>query len=149
MRCAICGNITDRKVKFNFMEVYREAHEWSDLPQIGVPCRECIGWIRDKDAFQNMRLRTEPIPHVVGPQRFWPDVSATAIGIFDGELLGLRCAKVRHGVDMVTEVLQGYWYQSENGKVITRATVKDVDEKERCESCHLSLWACNALEVTV
>ncbi len=148
MRCAICGKEADSKIVFNFMEVWREGHEWSAMPQKGVPCKDCIGWMRDKEGFKNVTLRNEPMPNVTGPQRYWEDVTATSIGIFDGELLGLRCAKFKHGCDAIGEVLRGFYYQTE-GEPIKRATTEDVLETERCASCHLSLWACNALEVTV
>jgi hypothetical protein len=153
MRCDICGNLTDRKVKFNFMEVYREAHEWTDLPQIGVPCRECIGWIRDKEGFKNVTLKTEPLGEMPGSRQKWEDVSGTAIGVFVGvfvgEVVGLRCAKVRYGVNVVDEVLQGYWYCDMYGTPLQRAVTPKTPETARCAECKLSLWACNALEVTV
>jgi hypothetical protein len=148
MRCAICGNLTDRKIIFNLMEVWREAHEWTCMPQEGIVCAGCIEWIRE-GSFKEQELRCEAIPHVVGPQKFWSDISAIAIGIFDGELLGLRCGKVKYGVDMVNEVLQGYCYEGENGDMIHRATTEGTPETMRCASCRLALWACNALEVTV
>lgn len=148
-KCDICGNITDRNVRFNFMEIWKELHEWSDLPQIGVPCRDCIGLIRDKEAFRQRRARCEPMPHITGPEPWEDDAKGTVIAIFDSKIIGLRCAKIKYGVDAVSEMARGYKYQDEHGDTIVRITENDVPETERCGECGLSLWACNAMEVMI
>lgn len=133
--------------EIDFIKIWRRRHEWTAFPPKGYVCHECLEWIK-QEAFEEP-LYNDPMPQVVAPQKFWDDISVISIGIFDGELIGIRCAKFKYGCDAVTEMVQGYCYENDNGELIKRATVEDVPETERCACCHLSLWACNALEVLI
>jgi len=131
MRCAICGSDTDKSTVYSGL--------------IGNSCEYCIKQIRKS----RLSSSHEPLPQIIGPQRYENAPTAPVIGIFDGLLLGLRCAKWKHGTDAVTEIIQGFYYEDDHGDQIERKTTEDVPETERCRQCWLALWACNAMEVTV
>jgi len=148
MRCAACGaRMSNPASEIDFIQIWRRRHEWTCFPPKGYVCRECLDWIK-QEAFEEP-LYNDPIPHVTGPSRWENAPSATVIGIFDGLLLGLRCAKIKHGADAVAEIIQGFYYEDKNGRHIIRVTAEDESEDQRCDKCWLSLWACNAMEVTV
>lgn len=147
MRCAACGSHTEFPSTINFMQIWQEQHEWTDFPQKGGICKDCVEWMKSQD-FQD-RLYNDPLPQVTGPQRWENTPSTTVIGIFDGLLLGLRCAKIKHGADAITEIAQGFYYEDKNGRHIIRVTAEDESEDQRCDKCWLQLWQCNAMEVTV
>jgi hypothetical protein len=67
----------------------------------------------------------------------------------DERYLGIRCAKVEYGVDLINDVLQGYQYHGHNGMPIARLTKGEVKEDDNCEKCKNPLYMCNAREVTV
>jgi hypothetical protein len=67
----------------------------------------------------------------------------------DSKMLGLRCAKIKYGVDMIDEVLQGYSYHGRNGRLIVRVSKGEVEEDDTCDKCECPLYACNAREVRV
>ncbi len=66
----------------------------------------------------------------------------------DERTLGLRCAKIEYGVDLIDEVLQGYHYHARNGKLIVRMSRGQVYDNDICERCECPLDICNASEVT-
>ncbi len=133
--------------EINFMQIWRRRHEWTAFPPKGYVCRSCLDWIK-QEAFEEP-LYNDPLPDFTGPRRKWDDITPIAVGIFDGELLGLRCAKIKYGVDAVTEVLQGFRYETDAGWLLKRVTLEDIPETERCSKCWLQLCECNAQEVTV
>ena len=147
MRCAACGKHEERMLISNFLQIWQEQHEWTDFPRKGHVCNLCIQWLQSQD-FKD-HLYNDPLPEVTGPEQKWDNVSAIGIGIFDGELLGLRCAKIKYGVDAVREIMQGFRYEDERGRHIIRVTTDDEPETERCSKCWLQLCECNAWEVTV
>jgi len=146
MRCAMCGVRTESKTEINFMEIWKEQHEWSVFPRRGIVCKGCLQWARE-EGFKEFQLYNEPLPMVVGPQKFWSDMTDIGIGIYDGKLLSLRCAKKKYGVDAVEEIMQGFCYEGLNGNLIERAATGLVDEREKCEGegCKYKLFECNKL----
>lgn len=148
MRCTICRQETDRKVEHNFMKIWKEYHEWTDLPMEGIACKDCIGWIK-KELFAKSPQYNDPMPHITGPEPWDDDAKGTVIAIFDSKIIGLRCAKIKYGIDAVAEIIRGYYYEDERGDHIVRITVNDVPETTQCSNCRWSLWACNASEVTI
>lgn len=131
----------------NFIQLWKRRHEWTAFPPAGHVCRECLAWV-ESEPFEEF-LYNDPMPMVTGPQRWENTPAATVIGIFDGLLLGLRCAKIKHGADAVTEIIQGFYYEDGSGRHIIRITTEDEPEDQRCDKCWLSLWACNAMEVMI
>jgi hypothetical protein len=67
----------------------------------------------------------------------------------DDQALGIRCAKIKYGVDMINDVMRGYTYHGRDGMPIARLTKGEVREDDDCEKCKNPLYACNASEVTV
>lgn len=67
----------------------------------------------------------------------------------DSKLLGIRCAKVEYGVDMVEELLQGYAYHGRDGRLLRCLVEGEVSENDACVMCQCTLDICNAFEVTV
>lgn len=149
MKCAACRREAECNYKVNLMEEWKEQHEWTNYPRRGKTCRECAALAWSGASSKDYELRCEPMPMVIGPQKFWDDVTATCVGIFDGEFLGFRCAKRRYGIDAVAEIIQGYCYDGMYGTPICRATAEKIPETNLCGCCRLTLYQCNALEVTV
>jgi hypothetical protein len=149
MKCAMCDKSTTSHTEIPFMKIWKRHHEWTTLPRRGIVCRGCLKWVQS-GGFRDVQLWCEPMPHIVGPQRYEGPPESIVIAIFDSQLIGLRCAKWRYGVDMVNEVIQGFYYEDERGNQVIRVTADSgASEDQRCTQCYLSLWACNAMEVIV
>jgi hypothetical protein len=74
----------------------------------------------------------------------------TAAAIWaDERTLGLRCAKIEYGTELIDDVLQGYHYHGRDGKLIRRMRRGQVFDDDTCERCECPLDICNACEVTV
>lgn len=131
MVCAICLSDTQKESVFNALR--------------GDMCEYCISHVR------KIRLcgLTWPMPHITGPEPWEDSAIGTIIAIFDSKIIGLRCAKIKYGIDAVAEIAKGYRYLDERRDTIVRITVNDVPETERCGKCGLSLWSCNSLEVMI
>ena len=67
----------------------------------------------------------------------------------DNQVIGLRCAKVQYGVDMINDVLRGYQYLGRDGRLIARLSKGEISEDDECDRCSESLTICNAQEVTI
>ena len=67
----------------------------------------------------------------------------------DSQVIGIRCAKIEYGVDMINDVLRGYQYLGRNGSLIARLSKGEISEDDDCDRCQRSLTICNACEVTV
>lgn len=148
MKCAMCGTRTNSEVEVPFMKIYKEHHEWTVFPKTGIVCKGCLKWVRH-ESFREFQLWNEPMPSITGPGPWEDSAIGTVIAVFDSKIIGLRCAKIKYGVDAVSEIARGYKYLSERGDTVVRITVNDVPETDRCGKCGLSLWACNSLEVMI
>lgn len=148
--CDCCRQVfqVEQLQQYDLLKRWKSLMEWIEFARLLLICGSCT---EAMDNFkERVAERTQEEPDVIElpePRKRWPEPRDIVVGILDGELLGLRCAKRKYGVEVVEEILEGFVYRNEKGFPIGRATLVDCKDTMQCKECMMQLWECNAREV--
>lgn len=159
--CDGCGKtFAQRELhEYDMFRDWGELAEWIEhKTRILMLCMLCVTAMDNyRDRLREHVRETEPsgwtIPENGMPVSRYIDRSGGTIPVGTHNVayettLGIHCAKQHYGVDATDEILMGFVYHDDQGHVVRRLTVEDVDETTRCDKCWLRLYECNAREVT-
>jgi hypothetical protein len=153
-KCDGCGKAFDRS---NLQE-YDIHREWGQLAEwieskkdIVVYCENCVEAMNAyRESIRAQASETEPSVWIhYGNRNRDTRFGLIPVGIFltaNQKTIGIRCAQITYGVNATEEILQGFVYKDDDGRVIRRVTMDEIDETVRCDKCWLPLWQCNARE---
>jgi hypothetical protein len=142
--------------EYDLFKRFREFAEFVNQKRVVFFCRNCI---EEMDKYWEYLVENKPRTEITIPEnwdyrsRYFRRGQAIPVGThhyidIDQVILGIRCAKQIYGTDAVEEILQGFVYHDDEGHMIKRLTLEDMDESMRCDKCWLPLYECNAREVT-
>jgi hypothetical protein len=149
--CSGCSKLyplDDLKI-YNFVKQWRGLYNWiqGEVWET-LLCQDCA---KDMDDLRENARRDATNERLSLPEPRIKDrkVGAIPIGIHGNrQTLGIRCAQLTYGVNATEEILQGFLYRDDDGLIVRRVVIEEVDETKRCDKCWLTLWQCNAREVT-
>ncbi len=146
--CEGCSKLFEVQ-DFQAYDLFKQWGEWAEFVEqytrvvlFCTRCQEAMNLFRD-----HLKAKAAQYPDlmVLPEPRTRETLAAIPVGIIvDQQVLGLRCAKYTHGVDLINDVLKGYVYTG-----IVALTMHETDQKDRCMGCNMPLWMCNAREVTL
>ena len=158
-KCDGCGKSFDR----SNLQIYDIHAEWGELAEfiehkqrIMVFCANCRdGMNAYRESTRAHVAETEPsgwtLPAKWDPALRGKDIRVGAIPVGvrgSGEILGIRCAQRKYGINATEEILRGFIYHDDHKLIVRRVAIDEVDETTRCDKCWLRLYECNAREVT-
>jgi len=155
-KCDGCGKAFDKSnlQEYDILKRWGHLAEWIESKKdVVVYCENCTEAMDAyRESVRTQAKETEPsVWHHYGNRDKDTRFGLTPVGIYktdDRKMIGIRCAQIEYGTEATKEILQGFVYKDDDGRVIRRLTMDEIDETVRCDKCWLPLWQCNGREVS-